>query len=76
MRLVFRAGIDDRKRIGSHDIAVGAMKGEGTGVVGRQAHNAFAKRDRLAIFGREIIVENKRHGNGIQLFFGSIAETA
>ena len=56
-------GIDHRQRLAPDEIAVGAVKGERPGIVGRDALDAGRNRRRLAVGGFEARVEFEGHGN-------------
>ena len=59
--VIFRAGVDNRQRMLPDQIAVGAMEGEWSGIVGGKPRDSGEDRDRLAIGGIEVQVEVQCH---------------
>ena len=60
--IVNRARIDQRQRIAADQITVGAEKGEGAGIVDRDALDIRRNLDGFAIMRRKRTVENEGHG--------------
>ncbi len=52
--LVIGAGIDDRQRLFSDNVCVGAVEGVRAGIVGGYPRDVMAEIDRLAVRGRKI----------------------
>ncbi len=60
MRIVFRSGVQHGDGLaGADDVAVGAVKGEGRGVVAGQALNARCDRNRVPMVRLELQIEGR-----------------
>ena len=66
MGVVFGTGVDDRQRVGSHDVAIRAVKGERAWVVDGEATILSASRNGDAVGWREARLEI--HADNDRLF--------
>lgn len=74
MRLVVRSRIDHRKRIAANNVAVGAVKGEGARIAGRDALDIERDTHPPAIEGVEAGIEFECHGGCIGALFQETAK--